>query len=67
MKYYVYTPADGNEDGAFLGLTLDAAKDLARWHSRELRDCGCDNTAALVNTVGDCTTVWSCDGDSCNS
>ena len=59
--YYVYSPEDGEENGKYTGLSLAEAKTLARNSAERLKNCGAENTAALVNRRSDCVTVWSTD------
>jgi len=57
--FYVYTPADGEEDGLGLGYTLSEAKEVARHHANILREAGLDS-AALVNRIDNGNCEWSC-------
>jgi hypothetical protein len=60
-EFYVYTPADGNEDGMYIGLTITEAKERAALASQSLRESGIDSIA-LVNRRDSGATVWSCGG-----
>jgi hypothetical protein len=57
--FYIYTPADGNEDGLAFGYTLGEAKEVARWLANNLREVGLDS-AALVNRIDNGNCEWSC-------
>lgn len=61
-RCFVYTPADGNEDGAFTGMTQAAARRLACATSENLRSSGNADTRAYVLECDTHNFVWGCGG-----
>ena len=58
--FYIYTPADGEEDGMYSGYTLSEAKEIARNRANDLRSMGL-SSAVLVNRIDNGNYEWSCE------
>jgi len=59
MRYYVYTPVDGNEDGLSNGYLLEDAKRLACLRSEDLRLLGLNSTAYVLTQDTQIFVWWT--------
>lgn len=59
MKYYLYTPEDGNEDGLLSPYSLVEAKEAAIRAAARLTSEGCSNCSVQVIDTETGEVVWS--------